>query len=138
MDVNINTHMKQSEINGLFNEMEELKTQRKRLKEQIDKREDKIISHILKHGNVLAWKVNGAYVLTVKNGKTKKFNKAQLADDTGRTSSELNAVGIAEIVEEKKVTSEKLRDYFYEEEKQTLKARKAKKSDIELLGGSRG
>lgn len=137
MDVNINTHMKQSEINGLYNDMEELKTQRKRLKETIDKKEYKIIKHILKHGNVLAWKDNGAYVLTVKNGKTKKFDKAQLADDTGRTQRDLNYVGVAEIVEEKKVTSEQLEGYFYEEDKQTLKARKAKKSDMELLGGSR-
>lgn len=134
MDINVNTHLQQSEINGLFNDVEQLKKQRASLKDNIDKKTDKIINHILKNGNVLAYKDNVPHVLTVKNGKSKKFDKAQLASDTGRTSSELNAVGIAEIVEEGKATSEELRDYFYEEEKQKLKARKAKKSDYELIG----
>lgn len=138
MDIDVKANLKQSEINGLYNEMEQLKTERKRLKESIDKKENKIVKHILQNGNVLAYKDNVAHVLTVKNGTTKKFDKARLADDVGRTQSELNVVGIAEIVEERKITSEQLNNYFYEEPKQSLKARKAKKSDIELLTGGRG
>lgn len=138
MDITIDVNLKQSEINGLFNEVEELKRQRAHLKDAMDKKTDKIINHILKHGNVLAYKGNEAHVLTVKNGVSKKFDKAALATDVGRTQSELNIVGVAEIVEEQKVTSEDLKKYFYDEPKQTLKARKAKKTDIELLtrGGS--
>lgn len=137
MDVNINAHMKQSEINGLYNEMEQLKNKRKQDLELIQTKEDQIIKHILKHGNVIAYKDNVAHVLTVKNGSTRKFDKAKLADDVGRSQSELNVVGIAEIVEDKKISSKQLEDYFYEEPTQKLKARKAKKSDMELLGGSR-
>ena len=135
MDINVNTKLKQSEINGLFQEMEQLKNKRKQLKELIDQKQETIINHILKNGNVLAYKDNVPHILTVKDVTLKKFDKATLADDVGRTQAELNVVGIAEIVEENKISSEELRDYFYEEPKQTLKARKAKKSDIELIRG---
>lgn len=136
MDVNVNTHMKQSEINGLYNEMEQLKNQRKKDMDLINKKTEKIIDHILEHGNVLAYKDNEAHILTVKNGNSRKFDKASLAADTERTQSELNVVGIAELVEDNQVTSEKLEEYFYDEPTQTLKARKAKKSDMELLRSS--
>lgn len=136
MDIDVNTHLKQSEINGLYNEMEQLKNQRKRLKETIDKKEEKIIKHILKHGNVLAYKDDVPHVLTVKNGTTRKFDKASLAVDTDRTQKELNVVGIAELVEDNRVTSEKLEEYFYDEPTQKLKTRKAKKSDMDLLRSS--
>lgn len=135
MDINVNTKLKQSEINGLFQEMEQLKNKRKQLKELIDQKQETIINHILKNGNVLAYKDDVPHILTVKDVTVKKFDKATLADDVGRTQAELNVVGIAEIVEENKISSEKLRNYFYEEPKQTLKARKAKKSDIELIRG---
>lgn len=137
MDINVNTRLKQSEINGLYNEMEQMKNKRKQLKEQIDMKEEKIIKHILKHGNVFAYKDNVPYVLTVKNDSSKKFDKAKLADDVGRTQSDLNPVGIAEIVEEKMVTSEQIQKYYYEEPTQKLKARKAKKSDREIIFGGR-
>ncbi|PWA08628.1 hypothetical protein DCC39_14405 [Pueribacillus theae] len=138
MDVNVQTNIKQSEINGLYQEVESLKKQRIQLKENIDKKTDKIISHILKHGNVLAYKDNVPHVLTVKNGKTKKFDKSALANDLDVTIKELDLIGIAELVEENRVTAQKLKDYEYDEPTQKLKARKAKKSDIELiLGGPR-
>ena len=137
MDVNVKTQMKQSEINGLYNEMEQLKKQRTTLKEKIDSKEDTIIQHILKHGNVLAYKENVPHILTVKNSTKRKFDKAKLADDVGRTQSELDVIGMAEIVEEKRITSEQLEEYFYEEPTQKLNARKAKKSDIELLTSGR-
>lgn len=133
MDVNVNTRMKESEINGLYNEMEQLKNKRRQDLELIQTKEGQIINHILNHGNVLAYKDNVAHILTVKNSHSRKFDKGQLANDVGRTQAELNVVGIAEIVEEKKVSSEKLGEYFYEEPTQKLKARKAKQSDMELL-----
>ena len=136
MDVNVNTHMKESEINGLYNEMEQLKNKRKQDLELIQTKEDQIIKHILKHGNVLAYKNNVAHILTVKNSYSRKFDKARLADDVGRTQAELNVIGIAEIVEDGKVSSEKLEEYFYDEPIQKLKARKAKQSDMDLLRSS--
>lgn len=137
MDIDVRTHLKESEINGLFNEVNQLKNKRKQDGELIKQKEEKIIRHILKHGNVLAYKDNVAHILTVKNGTTRKFDKAKLADDVGKTQAELDVIGIAEIVEQNKITSEQLKKYFYDEPTQKLKARKAKKSDIELLTGGR-
>lgn len=133
MDLNVMVNYKGSEINGLFNEVEQLKKQRTALKEQIDKKTDKIIRHILEHGNVLAYKDNTPYILTVVGKTSKTFDKSQLATDTGVTVSELNPIGIAELVEEQKTSSAQLKKYVHEEVKQVLKARKAKKSDLELL-----
>lgn len=136
MDVNVNTHLKQSEINGLFNEMEQLKKQRKKYLDLINQKEDQIINHILEHGNVLAYKDDFPHILTVVNSHTRKFDKAKLADDVGRTQSELDVIGIAEIVEENKISSKELKEYYFEEPTQKLKARKAKKSDMDLLRSS--
>lgn len=139
MDITIKVGMKQSEINGLFNEIEEFKRKRSHLTAGINQKTETIIDYILNNGNVLAYKDNEAHVLTVTNGSSRKFDKSKLADDVARSQSELNVIGIAELVETKKLTTEQLNGYFYDEPTQRLKARKAKKSDIELLtGGGRG
>lgn len=139
MDIDIRVGMKQSEINGLFNEIEEQKRQRTHLNDGIKLKTEKIIDHIAKHGNVLAYKNNEAHVLTIKKGMSRKFNKGQLATDLGCTQSDLDVVGISSYVERGSLTTGQLEKYFYEEETESLKARKAKKSDIELLtGGGRG
>lgn len=65
MDVNISVNYKDSEINGFFNEIEQMKRQRAVLKERIDEKTEAIISHIKKHGNVLAYKNNVPHVLSV-------------------------------------------------------------------------
>lgn len=134
MDVNINVHFKQSEINRLFQEIEELKRKRALLKEQIDQKTEKIIRHIQENGNVLAYKNNVPYVLSIKQKISKKFDKSQLANDVGKSTSELNLIGIAELVEERKISSQQLKQYEHEETNLVLKARKAKKSYIDLLG----
>lgn len=134
MDVNVNVNYKQSEINGMFNEVEAMKHKRAMLKEQIDDKTQKIIEHILKHGNVLAYKNDVPHVLTVTQRTSTKFDKAQLAADTGVDQTELNLIGVAELVENQRTTSEKLKSYQTEEGKYALKARKAKKSDIDILG----
>lgn len=134
MDINVKVNFKASEINGMFKEVEEMKRERAHLKDQIDKKTERIIKHILENGNVLAYKDDRPYVLTVKSRTTKTFDKSQLASDTGKSTTELNLIGVAELVEEQKTSSEQLKRYRYEEVKQVLKARKAKKSDIELLG----
>ncbi|GIP61973.1 hypothetical protein J32TS6_05280 [Virgibacillus pantothenticus] len=137
MDFNVRTQIQQSEINGLYNEMEELKKKRKQLKESIDDKEEKIISHILKHGNVIAYKNDDPHVLTVKNGHSTKFDKSALANDLGVSQKELDYVGVAEFVESKQITSQKLNEYYYQEPTQKLNARKAKKADMDLILGGR-
>lgn len=137
MDINVRAQVQQSEINGLYQEVNELKKNRSNMKDTIDMKTEKIISHILKKGNVIAYKDNEPYVLTVKNQKSRKFDKAQLSQDMGMTQSELDVVGIAELVENRRITSEKLNTYWYEEPKEVLRARKAKPKDFELILGSR-
>lgn len=137
MDLNIKAEIKQSKINGLFQEVEEIKSQRSRLKDAMDRKIDKIIAHIKEHGNVLAYKNNEPHVLTIKNGTKTMLDKATLAGDLGITQRELNLIGVAELVEEKRISSDKIKEYEYEEPTQKLSARKAKKSDIELILGGR-
>jgi len=134
-DLNVRTEIKQSEINGLFQEVEQLKKDRSRMKETIDKKTEKIISHILKNGNVLAYKDDFPHVLTVKNVEVKKFDKSSLATDLDMTAKELNLIGVAELVERNRITSEKLNEYEFYENDQRLKANKAKKRDMELIMG---
>lgn len=132
-DINVNVNMQGSQINGLFNEVEEMKRQRLVLKEQIDFKVGQIIDHIVEHGNVLAYKNDIPHILTVGGKVTTKFNKTQLSNDTGVSENELNFVGIAELVEKQQTSSDRLNDYYYNDTKRVLKARKAKKSDLELL-----
>jgi hypothetical protein len=134
MDVNVNVNFKESEINGLFQEIEEMKKQRAHLKERIENNTEKIIKHILKNGNVLAYKNDKPHILSVIGRATTKFDKSELAQDTGRETKELNLIGVAELVEDKKTSSEQLKKYQHEEVKQVLKARKAKRSEMDLLG----
>lgn len=134
MDVNVNVNFKESEINGLFNEIEEMKKQRANLKEAMEQKTEQIIKHILKNGNVLAYKNNKPHILSVIGRSSKKFDKNELAQDTGVSPSELNLIGVAELVEDKKTSSEQLKRYQHEEVKQVLKARKAKRAEMDLLG----
>lgn len=134
MDVNINVNYKASEISGLFNEVEQMKRKRSVLKESIDKKTDEIIRHIQKNGNVLAYKGDVPHVLSVAGRTSTKFDKSAFAEKVDRPQSELNAIGIAEVVEDKLITSSEMEKFLVDETKQVLKARKAKKSDIDLLG----
>lgn len=134
MDVNISVNYKASEINGLFNEIEQMKRQRMDLKERIDGKTDEIIRHIKKHGNVLAYKNNVPHVLSVIGRTSTKFDRASFAEKVGLPQSELNLIGVAELVEKKKTTSDEMEAYLKDEVKHVLKARKAKKSEIDLLG----
>lgn len=137
-DININVNMKHSEANGLFGEIQELKRKKANAEELIEQKTKQIIEHIIEHGNVLAYKNNEPYVLTVGYRHTNKFDKAQLASDTGSSETELNYVGVAELVEQKSVSAKALEDYYKLESTRTLKARKATKKDMELLLGRRG
>ena len=134
-DIDIKTNLKKSEVNGLYNEIEVSKNKRKEMKEIEDTKTLKIIEHIEKNGSVLAYKNDTPHILTVKKGTSKKFDRAALAQDTQSFPAALNAVGIAELVEDRKITSKKLQEYFYTEPTTKLHAKKANKNDIAILGG---
>ncbi|MDO8159147.1 hypothetical protein FKQ51_17640 [Bacillus toyonensis] len=134
MDVNISVNYKASEINGLFNEIEQMKRQREVLKEKMDKNTEAIISHIKKNGNVLAYKNDVAHVLSVVGRISTKFDKAGFAAKIDRPQSEIKPIGVAELVEEKLTTSDEMKEFLNDEVREVLKARKAKKAEIDLLG----
>lgn len=137
-DIQIKTHIQQSEANGKYQQIEDIKRQRANLKEQQDKLEGELIHHIRNNGSVLAFKNDTPYVLTAGNVSITKLDKKQLAEDLGIPQKDLSAEGIAELVEEKRLTSEMIRSAMFTETDTRLKARKAKKSDLELIFGGRG
>ena len=137
-DMQIKTHIRQSEANGKYQQIEDIKRQRANLKDQQDKLEGELIHHIRNNGSVLAFKNDLPYVLTAGNVTTTKLDKKQLADELEVPQKELSAQGIAELVEEKRLTSDMIRSAMFSETEPRLKARKAKKSDKELIFGGRG
>ena len=130
MDVNVNVNLNPSEINGLFNEVESLKKQRSGMGDLIEVKTQKIIHHIQQHGNVLAYKDDIPYILTVGQQVATKLDKQRLASDTDVTVAELNLLGVAELVEDGRLSADQIKSYQYQEPKVVLKARKAKKQDI--------
>lgn len=134
-DIQINTQIQQSEANGLYQQIEDFKRQRANLKDQQDKLEDKLFEHIQKHGKVLAYKNDTPYVLTVGKVTKSVLNKKELAEELEVPQKDLNTQGIAELVEEQRLTSDMIRSATYSESDLKLKARKAKRSDIELIFG---
>lgn len=132
-DIDVSVQMKPSQANGLFQQIEDMKRQRLVLKEQIDTKTEELVDYIIKNGNVLAWKNDQAFILTVGSKEQNVFNKAQLAADTGVAENALNMLGIVELVEDQRTSSEQLKDYYQIQSKTALKARKAKKKDIEMF-----
>ena len=134
-DLQINTQIQHSEANGLYQKIEDIKRQRANLKEEQDKLQGKLFDHIQKHGKVLAYKNNIPYVLTVGSVTKSVLNKKELAEELEVPQKDLNTQGIAELVEEQRLTSDMIRSATYSESDIRLKARKARKSDIELIFG---
>ncbi len=134
-DLQIITQIQHSEANGLYQQIEDIKRQRGNLKEEQDKLQDKLFSHIQKHGKVLAYKNDIPYVLTVGSVTKSVLNKKELAEELEVPQKDLNTQGIAKLVEEQRLTSDMIRSATYSESDIRLKARKARKSDIELIFG---
>lgn len=132
-DVQINTVIRDSAANGLFNEIEELKKKRRACEETIADKTHELLQHVKEHGKVLAYKNDEPYIVRAKISSRRTLDKARLADDTEKSQSDLNPVGIARLVEEKRLTSKQLEEYYVSETSEALNAKKASKSDIELL-----
>lgn len=122
-----------AQINGLFNEIEVLKTDRKRDMDLIKAKEDDILRMLDVGQEVIVYKNNEPYVLTVNIKRSTKFDKTLLADDIGVSQSQLNIPGVAELTEVGKITSNSLDYYWTEEEDVNLKAKKATKKEVERL-----
>src|SRR5699024_2611360 len=122
-----------AKINGLFNDIEELKNARKRDMELIKAKEDDILRVLEVGQEVIVYKNDEPYVLSVNLKRSTKFDKPQLADDIGVSQQELNIPGVAELTENGRITSSKIEDYWNEEEEVKLKAKKATKKNVERL-----
>lgn len=122
-----------AKINGLFNDMEDLKNQRKRDMEVIKTKEEQILQLLSVGQEVIVYKNNEPYVLFINVRRSTKFDKEQLANDIGVSQSRLNIPGVAELTEKGKITTTKLENYWNEEEELKLKAKKATQKDIDRL-----
>ena len=134
MDENIQVNFKPSTVNGLFNELNEMKKKKSHLEDAIEIKTRKIIDEIEKNGNMIAYKFDVPYVLSIGTKNSIKLNKEDLAHDVGVSQSELNLIGVAELVESKKLTSDQIKSAQYAESKRVLKARKASKKEVDVLG----
>ncbi len=119
-----------SGLNAVYMEMTEQKNQRKNLTDAIDSRKAKVIHFLRHHGPVLVYKNDKAVILEAVKGTVKKFDKASLGADLGIPAGQLNAMKIARLVEQNRLTTKKLKEYQYEEEEYKLKQRKAKKKEL--------
>lgn len=122
-----------AKINGLFNDMEDLKNQRKRDMEVIKTKEEQILQLLSVGQEVIVYKNNEPYVLFINVRRSTKFDKEQLANDIGVSQSRLNIPGVAELTEKGKITTTKLENYWNEEEELKLKAKKATQKDVDRL-----
>lgn len=122
-----------SKINSLFNDIEMLKKERKRDLELIKQKEDEILDSLKVGQEVLVYKNDEPYILTVNIKKSTRFNKADLANDVGVSQSQLNIPGVAELTEKGKITSSGLDRYWNEEEETKIKVKKATSTDVERL-----
>lgn len=128
--MNLDTSAK---INGLFNDIEELKNVRKRDMELIKAKEEHILKMLKVGQEVIVYKNDEPYVLSVNLKRSTKFDKPQLANDIGVSQSRLNIPGVAELTEKGKITTSKLEDYWNEEEDVKLKAKKATQKGVDRL-----
>lgn len=133
-DMQIRTVIRQSQANGLYQQMQDIKRERENLKLKHDRLEDKLIDEIKKNGNVIAFKDDTPHVLTVGLRTSTKLDKSEVAEAIGVSQKELNALGIARLVEEGTLSSSTLENAMHTETEEKLKARKAKKTDLELIG----
>lgn len=134
-DLQIQTHIAQSQANGKFQRMQEIKREREKLKLESDKLQESLIQHIEKNGKVLAFKDNVPHILQVGMRTTTKFDKAKLAVDLGEAQKDLTTVRLAQLVEEKRLTAQQIEELMYTESDTTLKSRKASKNDLSLILG---
>jgi hypothetical protein len=135
VDFNLQTMLRDSKGNGLFNKTRELKKQINNLQEQFENVMEELIDAVEAEGKIIAH-VDGEplpYVLTVKRSERSVLDKETLASDLGVSQSSLNTDGFVELANEQKVTPKMLQDYKYKETGRKLSARKAKKSDLEII-----
>lgn len=122
-----------AKINGLFNDIEQLKNERKKGLESINIMTERIIDSLKVNQEVLVYKNDEPHILKVVIKTSTKFDKSELADDLGVSQSFLNIPGVAELVEDNKVQSEDLEDYWFQEEESKIKVKRATEKDVERL-----
>ncbi len=122
-----------AKINGLFNDIESRKSERKKIGDIIKAKEEEIINALEVGQEVIVYKNDKEHVLTVKVKRSTKFDKSELANDIGVSQTKLNIPGVTELTEKGKLNSSNLDKYWTEEEDLALKVRRASKKDVERL-----
>ena len=111
--------------------MASLKADRSAISENLKQLTEHLIDYVKTTGPILVYKNDRPVMLSTVHKITQKLNKEALADDLGVTAKNLTPVKIAKLVEEKKLTSEKIKGYEEEEFSVKLQTRKAKKEEID-------
>ncbi|MDD9148132.1 hypothetical protein OYT88_06170 [Sporolactobacillus sp. CQH2019] len=124
-----------AQANGVFRDMKDLERQRRATSESITKRKQALIDYCRTQGPTLVYNpVNDedkpTMIQTVKRVTT-KLDLSSLALNLNVAVSDMNAPGIAKLVEAGKLTAEDFEKYKYDEETYVLHQRKAHKQEIE-------
>ena len=122
-----------AKVNALFNEIEELKNERKRMMELIKNKEEQIMRLLSVGQEVIVYKDDKPHILSIKIKNTTKFNRADLASDIGVPQNKLNIPGVAELTEKRLITSQSLEKYWTEESEPKIHVKKATELDVERL-----
>lgn len=120
-------------VNALFNEVELLKNERKRQMELINLKNERIIDLLEIDQEILVYKNDEPHVLMVEMKDSTKFDRAELASNLGVSQNFLTIPNVAELVEENRITSADLENYWYEDVEPKIKVKKATKKDVDRL-----
>lgn len=135
VDYNVQTVIRDSKGAGLYNKVLGLRAAKKNLEEQLEDAVEQLLDVVESEGTVIAYKDGEPmpYILNVSRGTRSVLDKETLAADLGVAQSDLNAEGYVELGNENKLTPERLKEYKHEEITRKLSARKAKKSELQII-----
>jgi hypothetical protein len=119
-----------SQANAFFQEMLEAKNGRTQLSAKINNRTAHLVTFLRANGSVLVYKDDIPVMLEAVKKTSKKLDKSALGASLDVPANSLNAIKIAKLVEEGRLTVSQLAGFQYEEEDWKLKQRKAKKADV--------
>jgi hypothetical protein len=120
--------------NGAFRAMKDLERQRRAVSENITSIKQALIDYTRKAGPTLVYKLDDQpMMIEALRRVTTKLDLSSLAIALNVKVSDLNAPGVAKLVESGKLTADMFTKYQYDEETWTLRTRKAHKKEIEAF-----
>lgn len=116
-----------AKVNAAVNEIEELKSERRRNTDLIGMKTEKLIKMIELNKTYLVYKNDEPHLLQAQEKTTEKFNRNQMAEDLDVNPGDLNIPGVVDLVEDGKIDIQQANSYWYEEMNVKLSLKKATK-----------